>query len=278
MSEQAEPLKQQSDASPAGGDEGPAVEGEEIRIDLFGGKMDRERLKVVLEAALLTSTEPLPVSELKKLSDVSLDTRQMESVLEELAQDWQGRGVELNRVASGWRFRAKPEVQQYLDRLNPQKPPRYSRAVLETLAIIAYHQPVTRGDIEDIRGVAVSSQILKTLETRGWVEVVGTRDAPGKPELFATTKQMLDDLNLRVLSDLPSLQEIGSLLEQETAEAASMRTSAPEPIAAPAAEPAPAPVAIPASASVPVSSPSHAETDAPEGWPFGPDDAATAGS
>ncbi|HZW23854.1 MAG TPA: SMC-Scp complex subunit ScpB [Gallionella sp.] len=266
MSEQAEPLKQQSEAVPAG---------EDISIDLFGGKMDRERLKVVLEAALLTSTEPLPVSELKKLSDVSLDTRQMESVLEELAQDWQGRGVELNRVASGWRFRAKPEVQQYLDRLNPQKPPRYSRAVLETLAIIAYHQPVTRGDIEDIRGVAVSSQILKTLETRGWVEVVGTRDAPGKPELFATTKQMLDDLNLRVLSDLPSLQEIGSLLEQETAaEAASARTSAPEPIAAPAAEPAPAPVAIPASASVPVSGPSHAETDAPEGWPFGPEDAA----
>jgi segregation and condensation protein B len=180
--------------------------------------------------------------------------------------------VELGRVASGWRFRAKPEVQQYLDRLNPQKPPRYSRAVLETLAIIAYHQPVTRGDIEEIRGVAVSSQILKTLETRGWVEVVGTRDAPGKPELFATTKQMLDDLNLRMLSDLPSLQEIGSLLEQETAaETASAPTPVPEPIAAPAA--APAPVAIPASASVPVSSPSHAETDAPEGWPFGPDDA-----
>ena len=268
MSEQAEPLKQQSEAAPAG-------EGKDISIDLFGGKMDREQFKVVLEAALLTSTEPLPVSELKKLSDVSLDTRQMESVLEELAQDWQGRGVELNRVASGWRFRAKPEGQQYLDRLNPQKPPRYSRAVLETLAIIAYHQPVTRGDIEDIRGVAVSSQILKTLETRGWVEVVGTRDAPGKPELFATTKQMLDDLNLRMLSDLPSLQEIGSLLEQETAaEAASARTSAPEPIAVPAAEPAPAPVAIPASASVPVSGPSHAETDAPEGWPFGPEDAA----
>ena len=266
MSEQAEPLKQQSDAAPAG-------EGNDISIDLFGGKMDRERLKVVLEAALLTSSEPLPVSELKKLSDVSLDTRQMESVLEELAQDWQGRGVELNRVASGWRFRAKPEMQQYLDRLNPQKPPRYSRAVLETLAIIAYHQPVTRGDIEDIRGVAVSSQILKTLETRGWVEVVGTRDAPGKPELFATTRQMLDDLNLRMLSDLPSLQEIGLLLEQETsAEAASAPAS--EPMAAPEAEPAPAPVAIPASASVPVSSPSHAETDAPEGWPFGPEDAA----
>jgi segregation and condensation protein B len=119
-------------------------------------------------------------------------------------------------VASGWRFRAKPEMQQYLDLLNPQKPPRYSRAVLETLAIIAYHQPVTRGDIEEIRGVAVSSQILKTLEARGWVEVVGTRDTPGKPELFATTKQMLDDLNLRALQELPALEEIGALLEQET--------------------------------------------------------------
>jgi segregation and condensation protein B len=271
MSEQAEPLPQQSDLNPVGSDDANA-----ISVDLFGGKMNTEQFKRVLETALLTTTEPLPVSELKKLSDVSLDTRQMEVVLEELAQDWQGRGVELSRVASGWRFRARPEMQQYLDRMNPQKPPRYSRAVLETLAIIAYHQPVTRGDIEEIRGVAVSSQILKTLEARGWVEVVGTRDAPGKPELFATTKQMLDDLNLRMLSDLPSLQEIGSLLEQETAaEAASVRTSAPaEPMAAPVAEPAPAPVAIPASASVPVSSPSHAETDAPEGWPFGPEDAA----
>jgi segregation and condensation protein B len=185
-----------------------------VLTDLFGGKMNTEQFKCVLEAALLTTTEPLSVSELKKLSDVSLDNRQMETLLEELAQDWQGRGVELNRVASGWRFRAKPEMHQYLDRLNPQKPPRYSRAVLETLAIIAYHQPVTRGDIEEIRGVAVSSQILKTLEARGWVEVVGTRDTPGKPELFATTKQMLDDLNLRALQELPSLDEIGALLEQ----------------------------------------------------------------
>jgi len=186
-----------------------------VCTDLFGGKMNTGQFKHVLEAALLTSTEPLPVSELKKLSDVSLDNKQMEALLEELAQDWQGRGVELTRVASGWRFRAKPEMQQYLDRLNPQKPPRYSRAVLETLAIIAYHQPVTRGDIEEIRGVAVSSQVLKTLEARGWVEVVGTRDTPGKPELFATTKQMLDDLNLRALQELPALEEIGALLEQE---------------------------------------------------------------
>lgn len=179
------------------------------------GAVDMQQLKRVLEAALLTSAEPLSLAELKKLADTSLDNRQLESLLAELEQDWQGRGVELNRVASGWRFRARPEMQPYLDRLNPQKPPRYSRAVLETLAIIAYHQPVTRGDIEEIRGVAVSSQILKTLETRGWVEVVGTRDAPGKPELFATTKQLLDDLNLRALQELPSLQEIGALLEQD---------------------------------------------------------------
>ncbi len=179
--------------------------------------IDTQQLKRVLETALLTSAEPLSLAELKKLGDTSLDNRRLETLLEELAQDWQGRGVELGSVASGWRFRAKPEMQQYLDRLNPQKPPRYSRAVLETLAIIAYHQPVTRGDIEEIRGVAVSSQILKTLETRGWVEVVGTRDAPGKPELFATTKQLLDDLNLRALQELPSLQEIGALLEQDAA-------------------------------------------------------------
>lgn len=227
MSAQAEPLNQQSETA----DAGPAVAGEDISIDLFGGKMDKEQFKVVLETALLTSTEPLSLSELKKLSEVSLDNRQMESLLDELAQDWQGRGVELSRVASGWRFRAKPEMQPYLDRLNPQKPPRYSRAVLETLAIVAYHQPVTRGDIEEIRGVAVSAQILKTLEARGWVEVVGTRDAPGKPELFATTRQMLDDLNLRALSDLPSLQEIGALLEQETA----AETIPPVPAAEPAA-------------------------------------------
>lgn len=212
MSEQAEPLPS-SEVAPSGHAD-PAPDDNAIRTDLFGGVLSHERFKCVLETALLTATEPLPVSELKKLGDVSLDNRQMEMLLDELAQDWQGRGVELIRVASGWRFSAKPEMQQYLDRLNPQKPPRYSRAVLETLAIIAYHQPVTRGDIEEIRGVAVSSQVLKTLETRGWVEVVGTRDTPGKPELFATTKQLLDDLNLRALQELPSLQEIGALLEQ----------------------------------------------------------------
>lgn len=172
-------------------------------------------LKIILETALLTSSEPLSLSELKKLSDTQSSSSEIEVLLAEISRDWQARGVELTQVASGWRFRARPEMQPYLDRLNPQKAPRYSRAVLETLAIIAYHQPVTRGDIEEIRGVAVSSNILKTLESRDWIEVVGTRDTPGRPELFATTPQLLDDLNLRALQELPSLQEIGALLEQE---------------------------------------------------------------
>jgi segregation and condensation protein B len=217
MSVQVEPLPQSEEvalpviaelieASPAGN----------ASSDMPTEAIDLQGLKRIFETALLTATEPLSISELKKLCDAPLDNRRLEALLEELAQDWQDRGVELCRVASGWRFRAKPEMQRYLDRLNPQKSPRYSRAVLETLAIIAYHQPVTRGDIEEIRGVAVSPQILKTLETRGWVEVIGTRDSPGKPELFATTSQLLDDLNLRALQELPSLQEIGALLEQET--------------------------------------------------------------
>ena len=201
------------------------------RTESVGEAIDTRQLKRVLETALLTSTEPLSLAELKKLSDVLPDNRQMETLLEDLAQDWQGRGVELTRVANGWRFRAKPEMQQYLERLNPQKPPRYSRAVLETLAIIAYHQPVTRGDIEEIRGVAVSSQILKTLEARGWVEVVGTRDAPGKPELFATTRQFLDDLNLRALQELPPLEEIGALLEQGAVAEGPLRISGNEVLA-----------------------------------------------
>ena len=134
-------------------------------------------------------------------------------MLQQLADKYADSGVELNRVASGWRFRARPEMQLHLDKLNPQKPPRYSRAVLETLAIIAYRQPVTRGDIEDIRGVAVSSQVLKTLEARGWVESIGTRDTPGKPALYATTPQFMDDLNLRSLQELPALEEMGTLLE-----------------------------------------------------------------
>lgn len=179
-------------------------------------QIDAVQLKKILEVALLTASEPLSLAELKKLSDAPVENHTIEKMLEQLVQEYTGSGVELNRVASGWRFRACPEMQPYLDRLNPQKPPRYSRAVMETLAIIAYRQPVTRGDVEEIRGVAVSSQILKTLESRGWIDVVGTRDTPGKPELFATTKQLLDDLNLRSLQELPPLEEISSLLEHDT--------------------------------------------------------------
>ena len=176
--------------------------------------IDLALLRRVIEAALLTAEEPLSLAELKRLSEVPLENRQIEECLQQIAASYADSGVELTRVASGWRFRARPELQGYLDRLNPQKPPRYSRAVMETLAIIAYRQPVTRGDIEEIRGVAVSAQILKTLEGRAWIEVIGTRDTPGKPELFATTRQLLDDLNLRSLNELPALEEMGSLIDQ----------------------------------------------------------------
>ena len=175
------------------------------------------QLEKILEVALLTTPEPLSLAELKKLSDEPVENNIIEKILEQLAQKYAGRGVELNRVANGWRFRACPDMQPYLDRLSPQKSPRYSRAVMETLAIIVYRQPVTRGDIEEIRGVAVSSQILKTLEARGWIDTVGTRDTPGKPTLFATTKQLLDDLNLRSLQELPPLEEISNLLELDEA-------------------------------------------------------------
>ena len=187
---------------------------EEIGGELATVEMDMALLRRVFEAALLTTQEPLSAAELKRLAGVALENRQVEVLLEELADKYADSGIELTRVASGWRFRARPEMQEFLDRLNPQKAPRYSRAVMETLAIIAYRQPVTRGDIEEIGGVAVYTQVLKTLEGRNWVEVIGTRDTPGKPALYATTQQLLDDLNLRSLSELPALEEMGSLIDQ----------------------------------------------------------------
>ncbi|HEY6094457.1 MAG TPA: SMC-Scp complex subunit ScpB [Gallionellaceae bacterium] len=199
--------------------------------------MDASLLKNIIEAALMVSQEPLSMSELKKLGDTPLESAVVEELLQQLAQEYSTRGIELTRVSSGWRFRARPAMQQYIDRLNPQKPPRYSRAVMETLAIIAYRQPVTRGDIEEIRGVAVASQILKTLEARNWIEVIGTRDVPGKPELFATTQQLLDDLNLRSLHELPALEEMGSLLEQEAPAEAEPESATPAQLPAPEAEP-----------------------------------------
>ena len=187
--------------------------------------LDLARVKHVLETALLTSAEPLTLADLKKLFDHDLSSETLRNVLGELRADWQGRGIELVSVASGWRFRARPESQNFLDRLNPQKPPKYSRAVLETLAIIAYRQPVTRGDIEEIRGVTVSSNILKSLEARGWIDVVGHREVPGRPALYATTRSFLDDLNLSSLDELPSLEDLGSLVDAGINAASSQLTS-----------------------------------------------------
>ena len=169
--------------------------------------------KIVLETALLAASEPMPLAELKKLFDQEFDDDTWRTLLDDLRRDWSGRGIELAQLATGWRFQTRPEYQAFLDRLRNEKPPRYSRAAMETLAIIAYRQPVSRGDIEDIRGVAVSPNVLKTLEARGWVDVVGHRDAPGRPALYATTKKFLDDLSLRSLSELPPLTEIERVMD-----------------------------------------------------------------
>ncbi len=176
-------------------------------------------IKGILEAALLVAGEPVPVAQLSKLFDPTLEADTVRKLLEQLRDEWSGRKVELVQVASGWRFQGSTSVQTYLDRLSPEKPPRYSRAVMETLAIIAYQQPVTRGDIEAIRGVAVSTNVIKTLEDRQWVEAVGHRETPGRPALFATTKAFLDDLGLRSLAELPPLAELDSshLLEMPDA-------------------------------------------------------------
>jgi segregation and condensation protein B len=163
----------------------------------------------ILETALLCADQPLPLSELRKLfAAEEVGTDDLRRLLGLLQLDWQDRGLELVNLASGWRFQSRPEMQRYLSRLDPVRPPKYSRAVLETLAIIAWRQPVTRGDIEDIRGVSVSSQIIRTLEERGWIEVLGHRDAPGRPALLGTTHQFLDDLGLKSLDDLPQLKDV----------------------------------------------------------------------
>lgn len=168
--------------------------------------MNTTEAKRVLETALICAAAPLPLGDMKALFDDEVGTDTLRRLLDELADDWQGRGVELVALASGWRFQSRPEMRDYLDRLHPEKPPKYSRAAMETLAIVAYRQPVTRGDIEDIRGVTVSSQIVKQLEERGWVEGIGYREAPGRPALYATTRQFLDDLGLASLDQLPPLE------------------------------------------------------------------------
>ncbi len=168
--------------------------------------MNTQDAKRVLETALICASQPLPLRAMRNLFDDQIGSDTLRAMLDELVREWSGRGVELVSIASGWRFQSRPELREFLDRLHPEKPPKYSRAVLETLAIIAYRQPVTRGDIEDIRGVMVGSQIIKQLEDRGWIEAIGHRDAPGRPSLFATTRQFLDDLGLASLDQLPTLE------------------------------------------------------------------------
>jgi segregation and condensation protein B len=182
--------------------------------------MNTDEAKKVLETALLCAREPMTIHGMKKLFDgpgVGADT--IKILLEELRQDWQDRGIEIVSLASGWRFQSRPEMKAYLDRIAPEKPPRSSRATLETLAIIAYRQPVTRGDIEEIRGVAVNSQTVKMLEDRGWIDVVGHREVPGRPALLGTTRQFLDDLGLASLSQLPPLQQVGDGADGRSLEA-----------------------------------------------------------
>jgi segregation and condensation protein B len=168
--------------------------------------MNSQDAKRVLETALICASAPLPLRDMRVLFADEIGPDTLRTLLDELARDWEGRGVELVSLATGWRLQSRPEMREYLDRLNPEKPPRYSRAVMETLAIIAYRQPVTRGDIEDIRGVTVASQIIKQLEDRGWVEAIGYRESPGRPALLATTRQFLDDLGLASLDQLPVLE------------------------------------------------------------------------
>jgi len=184
--------------------------------------MNTADAKRVLETALICSQQPLQVREMRALFNDKLGIETIKLILQELQLDWALRGVELISVASGWRFQSRPEMREYLDRLHPEKPPRYTRATLETLAIIAYRQPVTRGDIEDVRGVTVNSLLLKQLEDRGWIEVIGHRETVGRPALFATTKNFLDDLGLVSLDQLPLLDpaemQAGSLSITSTAE------------------------------------------------------------
>lgn len=219
--------------------------------------MNTQEAKIVLEAALLTAERPLPLAELRKLFADELKADTLRVLLDELRGDWSGRGVELVALASGWRFQSTAAMRVYLDRLNAEKPPRYSRAVLETLAIIAYRQPVTRGDIEDIRGVAVTPQVVRLLEERGWIECIGHRETPGRPALFATTRSFLDDLGLRSLEELPPLSGQGEAAAAEfelqlgaavaampADDAAVPHVATAEPTSEPASEPASDDIAI----------------------------------
>ena len=210
--------------------------------------MNSQDAKRVLETALICASQPLPLRDMRVLFADAIGPDTLRSLLDELTREWEGRGVELVALATGWRLQSRPEMREYLDRLNPEKPPKYSRAVLETLAIIAYRQPVTRGDIEDVRGVAVASQIVKQLEDRGWVEAIGYRESPGRPALLATTKQFLDDLGLASLEQLPLLAgatpqaaALAEALDEQASllESADFSVPPPPPPDAPAVQAAP---------------------------------------
>jgi segregation and condensation protein B len=258
--------------------------------------MNTQEAKRVLETALICAQQPLPLREMRSLFDEQVGPDTLRTLLDELVRDWEPRGVELVALATGWRFQSRPEMREFLDRLHPEKPPRYSRATMETLAIVAYRQPVTRGDIEDIRGVTVSGPIVKQLEERGWIEAIGYREAPGRPALYATTRQFLDDLGLSSLDQLPVLEgppsaamfDPGSagrpsLLDDEPGVQAVLglapADAAPEPTSATSATSAVLPAAAPPSAAVPPSpeplSPVDNGTHAPAAVP-GSDDSSLA--
>ncbi len=189
------------------------VADEAVAISMLADGLTLVQAKRVLETALLAAASPMQIVDLRRLFEFDPGPDLIRKLLDELREEWRDRGVELALLASGWRFQTRPEFQQYIDRLKIERAPKYSRAVMETLAIIAYRQPVTRGDIEDIRGVAVSPNVIKTLESRGWIDAVGHRDAPGRPALYATTRKFLDDLRLRSLSELPPLNEIERVMD-----------------------------------------------------------------
>jgi segregation and condensation protein B len=210
---------------------------------------DLKQVKDILEAALLVAGEPLQSPQLAKLFDPPLESEFVRKLLDEIREAWADRAVVLVQVAGGWRFQARPEVQTFLDRLSPEKPPRYSRAVMETLAIVAYQQPVTRGDIEAIRGVAVSTHVVKTLEDRQWIEAVGHRETPGRPALYATTRNFLDDLGLRSLAELPPLADLDTSHLLELPDAPAKAAEAQLALASPILAASPSGTVDPASAA-----------------------------
>jgi segregation and condensation protein B len=175
--------------------------------------MTPEQLKLVLETALLCADEPMTMNDLRRLFMEEISAQELNDALTQLQLDWESKGMELLELATGWRFQSRLSMREYLDRLTPEKPPKYSRAVMETLAIIAYRQPVTRGEIEEIRGVTVSSNVIKQLEDRGWIEVVGHKETVGRPGLYATTRQFLNDLSLTTLQELPMLDDAAAQAE-----------------------------------------------------------------